>query len=68
MAGQPSLSRPLYSRRQIVTMLQACFYTLHQYSIKSRRAKDSDSSYSYNDMRGIIQNFTMQIKCVLEYI
>ena len=35
LGGQPPLLRPLYSRRQLVTMLQGCFFTLHQYSMKS---------------------------------
>ena len=50
-------------------MLQGCFYTLHQYSIKSRRARDSDSDLtSIISLRSIIQNFTYQVKCVMEYI
>lgn len=68
--GQPALLRPpLYSRRQIVTMLQGCFFTLHQYSIKSQRARESDTTHlPLTDVKGIITSFTLQIKCVMEYI
>ena len=53
--------------RGLLTMLKGCFFTLHQYSIKSARASDSDV-ISSSDLRCIMQNFISQVKCVMEYI
>ena len=69
LGGQAPLLRPHYSRKQIVTMLQGCFFTLHQYSIKSQRAREGpDSRHPFADLRLMVQNFASQIKCAMEYI
>ena len=53
--------------RGLITMLQGCFFTLHQYSIKSARAQESEV-ITQSDLRTIFQNFVSLVKCVMEYI
>ena len=36
-----ALLKPLYNRKQVLVMLEGCFFTLHQISIKTKRSKRS---------------------------
>ena len=68
------LLKPLYNRKQVKVMLEGCFFTLHQISIKTRRRRDKDQKTGialYNpekDIKLLWQNFSTQVGCVLEYI
>jgi hypothetical protein len=60
-----ALLKPLYNRKQVLIMLEGCFFTLHQISIKtnrSKRNKESQEEFQYNprdEIKMLFNNFSL---------